>query len=62
VSDHKETAAAAVGIVDRLERQGFSPKRKAEILSLVSNMINIELLRESAATASVPQPPPPKDE
>jgi hypothetical protein len=58
--DHRENAAAAVAIMDRLERQGFDHKRKSEIMALVNTMVNAEFIREQWR-AQHPEPLP-KDE
>ena len=51
-NDTKETAAVAVGIVDRLNR--FTPIRKAEILALAQALVGLELQREARAAAAPP--------
>jgi hypothetical protein len=55
MSDHRETAARAVGIVDRLGQQGFSARRKVEILAIAQQLVAVELIREQAEANKPPQ-------
>jgi hypothetical protein len=55
MSDHRATAARAVQIVDRLGDQGYSPRRKTEILAVAQQLVAVELVREQAELNKPPQ-------
>jgi hypothetical protein len=49
MSDHRDIAAKACGIIMRLEREGFAPQTRAEVIALAQTMVNIDLMRERVA-------------
>jgi hypothetical protein len=58
VSDHRENAATACGLIDRWGERGISTRRKQEILLIMQALVNAEFAREQAGLL----PPTAKDE
>jgi hypothetical protein len=55
MSDLRATAGLAVGIVDRLGKQGISPRHKAEILAIAQQLVAVELIRDQVEANKPPQ-------